>query len=394
MARNIIVKALPHWPIEQHEIEMCEHKGIGHPDTMTDAVSEAASRELSLAYLETYGHVLHHNLDKGLLVAGKSVPCFGGGKLVSPIKIIIGGRATSLDAKVDVHKIAVEAAQRYLKKNIRCDLKNFEIVTEIKEGSGNLKEVFARRGMMALANDTSFGVGYAPYSLLEKTVLATSRMFKSPEFKRLFPAAGDDFKIMGHRVNGTIKLTIALAFIDRYVEGVEHYFAIKKAIYEYMTDNLEVPVLMRINTLDNPIAKSEDDLYLTVSGLSAEMGDDGQVGRGNRANELITPSRGMSLEATAGKNPVAHVGKIYNVLAMIMARDIYEKIDEVDEVSVKLLSAIGDPIDEPQIAAVEVSSRFGVTDKLRKKITAMADEWLENIDKVTQMILKEKVTLY
>jgi len=70
-------------------------------------------------------------------------------------------------------------------------------------------------------------------------------------------------------------------------------------------------------------------LYLTATGTSAEQGDDGQVGRGNRVNGLITPYRPMTLEAAAGKNPVSHVGKTYN----IAARQICDKI--VDDLNVE-----------------------------------------------------------
>lgn len=72
MISNVIVRQLSRPPIERQEFEMCEHRGIGHPDTITDAVCEAASRELSLAYRERFGRILHHNVDKGLLVAGEA----------------------------------------------------------------------------------------------------------------------------------------------------------------------------------------------------------------------------------------------------------------------------------------------------------------------------------
>ncbi|MBI3607169.1 MAG: methionine adenosyltransferase [Nitrospirae bacterium] len=394
MARNIIVTPLSHRSIEEREVEMCERKGIGHPDTIVDGVCEAASRELSLAYLRTYGTVLHHNLDKGLLVAGRSVPLFGGGQVVEPIKIVICGRATRLDGETDAANLVTEAAWRYVGQHVRCDPERFTITTEIKEGSANLKEVFARGGPAALANDTSFGCGYAPYSRLEEAVLAASRLLTSPDFLERFPAAGDDLKIMGHRLNHGMHLTIALAFVDRYVEGVEHYFTIKNAMIEYLGDHLGVPVAVRMNSLDDPAARDENGVYLTVTGLSAEMGDDGQVGRGNRVNGLITPGRDMSLEAAAGKNPTSHVGKIYNVLAMLMARDIHQRLDGVDEVNVKLLSAIGERTDQPQVAAIEVGSKRGLTDEVRKNATAIADEWLENINRVTSLILEEKVALY
>ena len=394
MARNIIVTPLSHRPIEEREVEMCEHKGIGHPDTIVDGVCESASRELSLAYLRTYGTVLHHNVDKGLLVAGRSLPRFGGGRVVDPIKLIICGRATHLDGKTDVANLVTEAAWRYVGQHIRCDPEHFTITTEIKEGSASLKEVFARGGPAALANDTSFGCGYAPYSRLEEAVLAASRLLTSPDFRERFPAAGDDFKVMGHRLNRSMHFTVALAFVDRHVEGVEHYFALKNAMTEYLGDHLGVPGAVRMNGLDDPAARDENGVYLTVTGLSAEMGDDGQVGRGNRVNGLITPGRDMSLEAAAGKNPTSHVGKVYNVLAMLMARDIHQRLDGADEVDVKLLSAIGERTDQPQVAAIEVGSKRGLTDELRKNATAIADEWLENIGRVTSLILEERVVVY
>ena len=394
MPRKIIVTPMFHPSIEENEVEMCEHKGIGHPDTITDGVCEAASRTLSLEYRKTYGSILHHNLDKGLLVAGKSVPRFGGGVWIDPIKIFICGRATNSDPQINIKRIVTDAARGYLERTIRCDLRHFEILTEIKEGSADLKEVF-RRGVGApLANDTSFGCGYAPYSRLERQVLTLCRLFESSAFRGSFPAAGDDYKIMGHRVGGETSFTIALAFIDRSVEGVDHYFAIKKAIHDYLSDHLGVPAVLRINTLDNPSATHERDVYLTVSGLSAEMGDDGQVGRGNRVNGLITPGREMSLEAAAGKNPISHVGKIYNVLALIIARAICEEIDAVEEVRVKLLSAIGERTDQPQVADVEVRARGGLTEEIKQRAAAVADEWLENIDRVTDLILEEKVTVH
>lgn len=135
-------------------------------------------------------------------------------------------------------------------------------------------------------------------------------------------------------------------------------------------------------------------MYLTVTGLSAEMGDDGQAGRGNRVSGLITPSRLMSLEAAAGKNPVAHVGKLYNVLATLIAREVHETFDTVEEVGVQLLSNIGRPIDEPELAALEVRVKGGLTEGLKRRIAALVDVRLAGIERVTPLILAEQVTLY
>ncbi|MHB0926320.1 MAG: methionine adenosyltransferase [Gallionellaceae bacterium] len=396
MSANIIVKQLLRPAMDRQEYEMCEHKGIGHPDTLTDAMCEAASRELSLAYLREFGRIMHHNLDKGLLIAGASVPRFGGGTVTQPIKVVICGRATEFKNHVDVREIAVTAARHYLQQHIRCDTNNFTIMAEIREGSKNLQNVMPGRREVALSNDTSFGVGFAPYSRLEQTVLDLAKVLKSGEFRQSFPVAGDDFKIMAYRaaVNGSPVITIALALVDRYVESAEHYFSLKNAIRDCLLSKLPAAAELRINMLDDDHAKDEQGIYLTVSGLSAEMGDDGQVGRGNRVSGLITPNRMMSLEAAAGKNPVSHVGKIYNVLAMLMARDIYEKIGAVEEVNVQLLSMIGRPIHQPQVTVVEFGVEKDVTGALSKQARTIVNNWLMNIDKVTDRILSQQVAIF
>ncbi len=396
MSANIIVKQLARPAMDRQQYEMCEHKGIGHPDTITDAVCEAASRELSLAYLRECGRVLHHNLDKGLLIAGASAPRFGGGIITQPIKVVICGRATEFNSHVNAREIAVAAARRYLQQHIRCDTNNFMIMTEIREGSKNLQDVMPGRREVALSNDTSFGVGFAPYSRLEQTVLDLAKFLKSDEFRLSFPVAGDDFKIMAYRaaVNGSPVVTIALAMIDRYVQSVEHYFSLKTAIRDRLLSKLPAAAELRINTLDDDQAKDEQGIYVTVSGLSAEMGDDGQVGRGNRVSGLITPNRMMSLEAAAGKNPVSHVGKIYNVLAMLMARDIYEKLGAVEEVSVQLLSSIGRPIHQPQVTVIELGAEKDVTDALSTQVRTIVDNWLANIGEVTERILNRQVAIF
>lgn len=387
MAKNIVINALSELPMEQRQTEMVEHKGVGHPDTLIDGLCEIASHDLSRAYIKTCGSVLHHNLDKGLLISGTSASKFGGGKLICPMKVIICGKATGIEGQIDPSRISKDAATRFLREHIRCPLEHFEITTEIKQGSGNLTSLFDRRKEVPLANDTSFGVAYAPYSKLETAVLDLAQRMKSPEFRKIFPAAGDDYKIMGYRIGQKINFIVALAFIDKYIESIKHYFSTKEAVHKYLNDHLSLPGEIRINTADNPNAKDENGIYLTVSGLSAEMGDDGQVGRGNRVNGLITPDRVMSLEAAAGKNPTAHVGKVYNVMAYLIARNVVKELQEVTEVKVQLLSAIGKPVDQPQVAAIEASATGGLNEHLNRRISSIADRWLSASEEVTNLII-------
>lgn len=379
------------------DFEIVERKGIGHPDSICDAISEETSRALCAYYQKEFGNVLHHNTDKALLVAGQSEPKFGGGKLTKPIKVTIAGRATAKvgDKKVPVGDIAKEATRDYLKSNIHntnTDL-DFTVLTDIGQGSVDLRDVFGRDGMPK-ANDTSFGVGFAPFSDTENIVKNTADLLNSANFVKKLPAVGSDVKIMGVRKHNAIDVTCAVAIIDKFVSSLEEYKEVKAKINEAVLNNAKNLTSNKVNVHVNTSDDFEkESVYLTVTGLSAEMGDDGQVGRGNRVNGLITVRRPMSLEAAAGKNPVNHVGKIYNIIGNLISEDIVKKVSGIEEVRVSLLSQIGLPINEPQVCGIEILSK-NIDDNMREEASNIAAKWLNNIKKVTDMIIKGEVKVF
>jgi S-adenosylmethionine synthetase len=133
----------------------------------------------------------------------------------------------------------------------------------------------------------------------------------------------------------------------------------------------------------------------TVTGTSAEAGDDGNTGRGNRVNGLITPMRQYSMEATAGKNPVNHTGKIFNVVAQRIAAQVHREVMGVREAYVRLLSRIGAPINEPQIASVALRLGSDVSlSRIRGDIEAIVGNELARISEVTPLIVSGAVTLF
>ncbi|MBI2379506.1 MAG: methionine adenosyltransferase [Gammaproteobacteria bacterium] len=351
----------------RRHVEMCEHKGVGHPDSLCDGVVEAVSLALNAAYREAYGRIAHYNVDKALLVGGASRPRFGGGEVLTPMRLIVAGRATPLPGR-DLEALVCTAARDYLARRVRWNAAHWRIESAVRPGSANLQRVVASGTAPARANDTSFGVGFAPFTPLEAQVLRLAERLRAPAFRQAFPAAGDDFKIMGARVGSRYDYTLALAFVDREIRAAGDYFALKEAIGEDLRRSLVEAGDLAINSLDDPAATGEEGLYLTVTGLSAEQGDDGEVGRGNRMCGLITPCRSMSLEAAAGKNPVAHVGKLYNALALEMARALVAEIDGVAEATVHLLSRIGLPVDQPALAAVELGGAGGLTPARRRAV--------------------------
>ena len=140
-----------------------------------------------------------------------------------------------------------------------------------------------------------------------------------------------------------------------------------------------------VNHADNEEAGS---VYLTLSGTSAEMGDDGSVGRGNRANGLITPCRPMTLEAIAGKNPVSHTGKIYSILAFDIAERVVREFPEVENADVYLLSRIGQPIDHPKNASVMITADSKYFDSIQRGIRDIVDEELSQVTSLSYRLVR------
>ncbi|MFW5965677.1 MAG: methionine adenosyltransferase [Halodesulfurarchaeum sp.] len=392
--RNIRVQSLYRRAVEDQEIEIVERKGIGHPDSICDGIAESVSRALAKAYLDRFGKVLHYNTDETQLVAGDAAPAFGGGEVVEPIYILIVGRATKYyeGEAIPVDAIALESARDYLRSTLpNLDLESDVIVdVRLGEGSGDLQEVFSEDGRsVPMANDTSFGVGHAPLSETERIVYNTERRLIE-DFGESHPALGQDIKVMGKREDSTIDLTVAAALVDTYVPNMEAYQAEVEAIREFVTDLTDEytdrEVRVHVNTADDPATGA---IYLTTTGTSAEQGDDGSVGRGNRANGLITPNRSMSMEATSGKNPVNHIGKIYNLLSTRIAEEIVEDVQGIRDLRVRLLSQIGSPIDQPHVADVHVVTEDGLSlADVDPEIRAIVDEQLANVTAVTRAVIE------
>ena len=400
--RNIFVDSLKQTPLEQQKLEIVERKGLGHPDCICDAIMDMVSVRLSQEYLKKIGVILHHNIDKSLLAAGESETRFGGGIVKKPMLLIFGDRATfeAGGVKIPVEEIAIQTAEKWLKDNLRFvdPKKHVRYQVELKPGHPELMDIFQRKGRVLGANDTSAAVGYAPMTRTEQIVLETEKFVNSQDFKKRFPESGEDVKVMAFRKNNDLRLTICMALVDRFVDSESDYFwkkgELSGEISRFVKENTEFEkVSIDLNTLDVK-GRGIGGVYLTVLGTSAEAGDSGQVGRGNRTNGVIPLNRPYCSEAAAGKNPVSHVGKIYNTLTHKMANEVYNRVPGLEEVYIWLLSQIGKSVDEPAIAAAQVvmkgNNSFG---NVRKQIQEVIDEELENIDKFCQDLANGKIPI-
>ena len=158
------------------------------------------------------------------------------------------------------------------------------------------------------------------------------------------------------KVAGLLNFTVAPN--GRYLTDERAYLAAKVTAAEVVraAAAAETALLVDVvvNAADDPARGS---LYLTVTGTSAEAGDDGEVGRGNRASGLITPYRLMTLEAVCGKNPVTHVGKLYPLVAERIAVRLCSERPEIASAECLLVSRIGHPVTDPLLADVMLTLR-------------------------------------
>ena len=398
---NLVLEASGGIPVSRRQVELVERKGVGHPDAICDALLEAASVALSQEYLKAAGRVLHHNLDKSLLVAGQSSPALLGGTIDVPLRLVFGDRATDQwqGTRIPVGEIVAATARKWFSDHLRFvdPARHVVLQNEIRPGSPELVDIFARDNLTA--NDTSAAVGFAPLSETERLVLAAERYLNSADFKQRYPESGEDVKVMGSRRGRALQLTVAMAFVDRFIASEAQYFDRKEAILGDLDRKLRVQLdelddlSIQFNTLDVR-GRGLGGMYLTVLGTSAEGADGGEVGRGNRVNGLISLNRPMTMEAAAGKNPVSHVGKIYNLLSHQMAGRIYAEVEGLEEVYVWLCSQIGRALDDPWAVSIQLSLRTGRSiEDVQRPIEEIVASELADIRGFTERLCRGEIAV-
>ncbi|HWB10263.1 MAG TPA: methionine adenosyltransferase [Pirellulales bacterium] len=400
--QNILIGPIRARLPDAEPVEIVERKGLGHPDTICDALAEELSVALSKFYLEHFGLILHHNVDKALLCGGAARAAFGGGEVIEPFDLYLSGRVTEQfkSVRVPIDELARSTCFEWLRKHFHAldPEKHVRLHVHTRPGSSDLVDLYSRQRQAGcwLANDTSCGAGYAPLSKLEQTVLAIERRLNAPEFKKARPEVGEDIKVLGVGTPEGVELTVACAFVDRYVSELDDYVAKKSElaadVRRIAEETFGPPIDVSLNAADDAAA---GNVFLTVTGTSAEAGDDGEVGRGNRANGLITPCRPMTMEATAGKNPVTHVGKLYNVAAAQIAHELVKQVPGVAFAECYLVSAIGSPVNQPRLVDVRVSMRESAPiEPARPEIDALVGDLLAGIDTLWQRIVDRQISLF
>src|SRR5262249_45153830 len=233
-------------------------------------------------------------------------------------------------------------------------------------------------------------------SPLEQLVLAVERRINGRDRANEHRAWGEDLKVMGVRNGGTVHLTVACAIVGRHVAHLDDYLG-EKAALERLARELAgqrgfTTAEIAINAADYLPTGA---VYLTVTGTSAEAGDDGEVGRGNRVNGLITPYRPMSLEAAAGKNPVTHVGKIYNVLAARISHALITGVPEIAAAQCLMVSRIGRPVTEPAVLQIAIATRDATPiAELTDRIDEIAADHIHRIPTLIDDFVDGKIDVF
>ncbi len=391
MSKQVVVSRILEPQIKDQEFELAECKGRGHPDVLCDGIAERISFDYVQWCLTHIGGVLHHNFDKILLVGGQSKIDFGNGEITHPIRIQVGGRATHLykGKSIPVQKIVRNAVTNHLKETLRNvePAKHCLITCLVREGASQL----ARLAEDQLANDTISCTAFWPRSPLENIVFSTTA-YVNGELTQILPL-GEDVKLSAFRVGKSVRIVVAVPLLARDISNMSTYLSIKTDAAARITRFASKIANHKVSVMLNA-ADTAQTGYMTVIGTSAEMGDDGSVGRGNRSNGFLAPARPSSTPP-AGKNPISHPGKVYNVVASRMAQRVVESIAEIEESRVFLFTTIGTPLSRPTVTNIAVRpKKRSLTPSVESEIRRIAKESLDGITETMRELLHRYPVLY
>lgn len=337
---------------ENNSIEIVERKGVGHPDTLADALAEEISRVYSRYCLEHFGAVLHHNIDKLYVGAGWNTNDFGSVKRIKPIKVIINGRISNTcnGEEIDIDMIIKNTVREY----IGCVLPHINVEEDIDIIVNSTQHTrvphwFSPRNLNdvpdskeVFANDTSVVISYYPYTICERLAIEIERFFWRPNEKKYpipqYKEIGQDIKVMVSRIDKKIDVIVCMPVIsteinsrEEYYETVDKYEIQLKNLAKKICKNTEYEVNVSVN------AKYDNDkrgtLYMLALGTSAECGEEGLVGRGNSSLGIISTFRPNSMEAPSGKNPRYHTGRVLSFLSNRLSKAIYNEMNLKNQIT-------------------------------------------------------------
>lgn len=315
-------------------LEIIERKGIGHPDTLADALADRISCAYSRFCLEKFGYVLHHNLDKLYIGGGLVQQGYAYRKTLKPIRVVTNGRISNSFGKrvIDISSLVEDTVRSYLMAVLPHLRKNDVIVDVNSTQHTRIPHWFNPRDSRDLpetrtlkANDTSVCVAHWPLTPCERLAYKFEALFWEDRNNFPIPRFGDvgqDIKVLVVRDTENINITACVPIICTKVKSEREYqerlHEIRLICGQY-AKKLSEGMCYRVSTSINPYKP-----YLLATGSCIECGEEGLVGRGNGVNGVISVFRTHSAEAPCGKNPVYHTGRVYGFLVRKLAMLIHK----------------------------------------------------------------------
>lgn len=389
-----------------------ERKGAGYPDTLADGVAEAISRAYSRYCMDNFCAVLHHNTDKTALLGGASEVSFGHGEMTAPITALVNGRLTpALGGHIiPVGEIIDATVREFLGTALPLLDTTAHVVVQPRvshaaspgavlgadcraAGGPPLLVRPAHPGRPGLAaphvrQRHPGGHRVRALGIAERLATSIEAHLTSPAAAAAHPWYGTDVKLMIVRDGQQVHLTACVPQIAARTPDLNAYIS-RRDQARQMIAGLAAELVpgcaidVGVNTRDNDARR---ELYLTAIGSSIESGDEGVVGRGNCANGLISMLRPMSMEGVSGKNPVYHVGKLYNLAAQRAAEERHQLTGRT--FTVALVSQSGRDLDDPWQVIAHASGPGAVDPALVRQVVGGV---MSDLDDIRAGLLAGKV---
>lgn len=372
---------------------------------MCDAIAERASRYYARHCLDAFGAVAHHWFDKVLLFGGEADFTFGRGDLIRPYTVLFAGKAARAcgDVPIPLTGILQQAAADVLTTVTTGFDPARHLVVEDRvvdhQGPGRGVQRYRPRGTQDLvalgapgltSNDANLLHGFAPLSPLERAVLELEQELTGASYKAANPDTGWDVKVLGSRRDGRFTVIVNMPFIAARVPTAKDYARRVEECSAFATSFVERLLGSGAEVVLNPADRGQR-VYLTALGSVADTGDVGAVGRGNRANGLITPMRPMSIEAAAGKNPLDHTGKLYSVIARDLAAEIASRTGR--SVETHVFTSKESPVELPDQVVVRIRDWEPAAGEA-VAVRAQVAQAFENAGELTRRFIDEGVLMW
>ena len=410
-ARNILIDKRLCNP-EKNFAEIVGRRGRGHPDNICDMIAERLS-EYYCKYCEQdlKIKVPQHNFDKVQISGGEvkwektflkypNEPPVG--IQLKPMTIQIAGRAVNkidkfeIDLKEIVKKAVNDVFNETFQRINPNDDEQIDRIINVNEGSESLRKLYQLRR----AGDTNIGISHWPLTSFEKFVLNSEIEIEEKLIDNL-NFIGEDIKILAIRNCNNIKVILTIAMIANEFNNLNDYIEkknyLKHKTFEVIGNNLwkdDLILDIEINPSDDlkVSSKAYGNAFLTISGTSAENGDDGATGRGNPIEGVIS-SYQMTTGSNAiyGKNPFNHPSKLYNILSFIISKNIVDFISEIKSCSIVLVSKIGVTLNSPQFINVSIEVENKISKRIENQINSIILKHLKNIDLIEPFILANRI---